>query len=521
MRKILMRGGMTPLDNLTPEVVIANNSIGANSGNLLYAYGVYRTLMTEDTVIDMDYYGVERSYTDADIARINEEYDAYVCPLADAFRDAFTEKLEKYANFFNKLTIPCYVIGVGLRAPYEPEIGTPRVFDEAAKKFVKAALDKSSIIGLRGEITGEYLKTLGFREDVDYMPIGCPSMYALGRELPQRPLQLSESSKIAFNLSSITPENIMRFAFNEMQVYKDHYLIEQNRDELRLLYYGDQYRPRKTASPLLPRKLSNPLLREDRYHIFINVPTWLEFLRGMDLSIGSKLHGNVAGIMAGCPTLFMPLDSRMRELVAYHDFPSIPYMDVREDDRIKELISRVDLTSHLKKQAQNFDRFVGFLDRNGCQHIYSDDITRTTVPLDEKMAQISYHQVVSILYSSPEEILRRIQITTEEKDATISKLKKKVSSMASLEEIVAEKAAAIESLEVQLSEQEAVKASVKEKVLLIKALRAELASQKQEIEDQQKEIVDKNAILDRPGVQFALRMLEKYPKLENWLKNKL
>ena len=432
MRKILMRGGMTPLDNLSPEVVISDNSIGANSGNLLYAFGVYRTLMTEDTVIDMDYYGVERNYTNTDIARINQEYDAYVCPLADAFRDAFEEKLIKYANFFNKLTIPCYVIGLGLRAPYEPEIEAPRSFDGAAKKFVKAALKKSSVIGLRGEITGEYLKRLGFREDIDYMPIGCPSMYAFGENLPQRALQLSESSKISFNLSSITPENIMRFAFQEMQTYKNHYLVEQNRDELRLLYYGTEYRPNKNASALLPRRISHPLLQEDRYHIYINIPTWVSFLHSIDFSVGSKLHGNVAAVLSGCPALFMPLDSRMRELAAYHDFPSIPYMHIKEDDQIKDLIEKVDLTSHLKKHNANFERFIGFLNKNNVPHIYQDDIARKDAPLDTKMAQISYHEVESILHCSNQEVIRRIGVLAEEQRKIISRLKKKISAQAAI-----------------------------------------------------------------------------------------
>lgn len=380
--KILMRGGMTPLDNFTPETVIAKNSIGSNSGNLLYAYGVYRTLMTEDTIIDVDYYGVEETYSEKDIARINEEYDAYVCPLANAFRKSFEENLIKYANFFDKLTIPCYIIGIGLNAPYEPEIGASRPFDEAAKKFVKAALEKSSIIGLRGEITGE--------------------------NLSQRSLYLSKTLKIAFNLSNITPENIVRFAFHEMQTYPDHHLIEQNRDELKLLYYGTQYIPNKDASILLSREISHPLIQENRYHCFINIPTWLDFLRGIDLSIGSKLHGNVVDVLSGCPALFMPLDSRMRELVAYHDFPAIPHMQVKEDDQIEKLVQKVDMTSHLKKHKANFERFVGFLNKNSVPHIYLDDIGRKDAPLDKKIAQISYHEVESILHRSNQEVTKRI-----------------------------------------------------------------------------------------------------------------
>lgn len=459
MKKILMRGGMTPLDNLSPETVIENNSIGANSGNLLYAYGVYRTLMTEDTVIDMDYYGVERNYTDKDIQRINREYDAYVCPLADAFRDAFTNKLLKYANFFNKLTIPCYVIGVGLRAPYEVEIDTPRPFDDAAREFTKAALRKSSIIGLRGEITGEYLKHLGFREEIDYTPIGCPSVYALGRTLPQRQLNLTSESRIAFNLSSITPENIMRFAFHEMERYPNHHLIEQNQDELRLLYYGTPYNPNKNASVLLPRKISHSLLQEDRYHIFINVPTWIHFLQNIDLSIGSKLHGNVAAVLSGAPALFMPLDSRMRELAAYHAFPSVPYMQVNEYDHIEDLIGKVDMESHLKQHAGNFDHYIDFLNRNCIDHIYKSDSNYAgPSSLDNKMKEISYCEIESILHCSNQEVLRRIGTQTANQAAAIKRLKNKNEKL--------------------------------------------------------------NAALGNPALQFILEFLSKHPGIENWIKNR-
>lgn len=459
MKKILMRGGMTPLDNMSPEYVIKNNSIGANSGNLLYAFGVYRTLMTEDTIIDMDYYGVERSYTDKDIDRINQEYDAYVCPLADAFRDAFTDKLKKYTHFFNRLTIPCYVIGVGLRAPYEPDITSPKIFDEAAKDFVKAALKKSSVIGLRGEITGEYLKHLGFREEIDYTPIGCPSVYARGGELYKNRLSLTKESKLSFNLSSITPENVMRFAFHEMERYPNHYLVEQNQDELRLLYYGTPYKPNKDASVLLPRKVSNRLLQEDRYHIFINIPTWLNFLSSMDLSIGSKLHGNVAAILAGIPVFFMPLDSRMRELVSYHNFPSVPYTQIKENDHIEELISKIDMDSHLKRHPENFSHFLDFLNRNNIEHIYKNDIKRKSAPLDKKMREISYQEVVSILQCSNQEVLERIGHLNKEQAKTIKKLK----------------------------EQNRIQ----------------------------------NEILSSPTIQFATQFLKNHPTLEKWLKEKL
>lgn len=161
MKKYLMRGGLNPLEVKSTEKIIHDNLIGANSGNLLYAFGVYRTLMKEDVTIDMDYYGVERRYTDQDIERINQEYDAYICPLADAFRDAFTQKLYKYAHFFNKLTIPFYVIGVGMRSSINGELEESYIFDDAAKAFMKAATRNGRIVGLRGGYYREIFDSLG------------------------------------------------------------------------------------------------------------------------------------------------------------------------------------------------------------------------------------------------------------------------------------------------------------------------------------------------------------------------
>lgn len=426
-----MRGGESPLDTFTPEEIIEKNLIGANSGNLLYAFGVYRTLMTEEVRIDVDYYGVERFFSDEDINRINEEYDAYICPLADAFRDAFAGKLVKYANFFNKLKIPCYVIGLGVRAPYESSVKDGFAFDEQAKTFVKAVLNKSSLLGLRGEITAEYLKHLGFQEDRDFQVIGCPSMYTFGRELPQRKLQFSSdgklipSTKVSCNMSSITPENVLGFLFSQMDRFPNHFCVEQNEAELRLLYNGVRYvTNQKENFTLLPLEITHPLLQENRYKFFINVKTWFEFLGTMDLCMGSKLHGNVAGILSGCPTLFIPLDGRMRELVSYHNFPAVPYNCIKETDYLEDILGKVDLQSHLKRQGENFDRFINFLDKNGLDHIYKGDKTIGCAPIDELMNEKEYPVVESILTCSRDEAVRRFNVYNERNRKTISSLKK-------------------------------------------------------------------------------------------------
>ena len=438
MKKYLMRGGMSPLDTYSPDQVYENNSIGANSGNLLYAFGVYRTLMTEDVQIDMDYYGVERNYTDPDIDRINEEYDAYICPLADAFRQEFRNKLLKYAHFFDRLTIPCYVIGVGIRADYGQDLLNYNYnMDKETKAFIKALLKKSAMVGLRGEITGGYLKHLGFQEEKDYRVIGCPSMYMYGRSLELRNNlkfgqdgMLQPDTKLSFNMSSKTPENIIAFLSSQMNRFGDYYCVEQNENELALLYYGLNYKPRqKVDKEFFPTTVNHPLIQQDRYRMFINVKTWTEFMKGRDLSIGSKLHGNVAALVSGCPAVFLPLDGRMQELISYHKFAAVPYEEVKESDTVEALLQKVDLTAVSKQQSENFDRYIDFLNINGLDHIYKDDINRKIAPVDLLMAQKKYAVPDSILHANSAEAVRRFNFIYEKQKGDLKKEKKLASSL--------------------------------------------------------------------------------------------
>lgn len=114
LRKILMRGAVSPLVRQNEMEVMVRDSIGTNAGNLLYSYGVFRTLMTEDTVIDMDHYAVEgRRFSEADIEYINSEYDAYVLPMADAFREDFKRSSYIMPIFLGNLPFPVMSLASG------------------------------------------------------------------------------------------------------------------------------------------------------------------------------------------------------------------------------------------------------------------------------------------------------------------------------------------------------------------------------------------------------------------------
>lgn len=393
---------MSPLEPFDAAKMIMDNTFGGNIGNLIYQYSVFRTLMTKDTIITPDYYTYGPDRAD----EINENYDCYIIPLADAFRNEFIPSLRRYTKLINKLKIPVVVIGVGLRAPFEPKLNEGFPFDKDVKNFVKAVLKKSSIIGVRGEITAKYLTRLGFREGIDHVVIGCPSMYTFGRELSIRNTRVTKESKICVNSSRRSQKKVLDFIARGMAEYPNHYFIPQWLKELKLTYLGAP--SIAEISKKYPIKMSDPVYMNNRVRFFLNVPTWLEFMKDADLSFGARLHGNIAATIAGTPSLIIPKDARMRELAEYHQLTNLMANKITGKTSLLEIIEKSDFQSPVKVQGRNFDHFIDFLNKNQLEHIYINTVTPSTVPLDQKLADIQLQPPVKpVSGCSLEEMVER------------------------------------------------------------------------------------------------------------------
>ena len=80
-KRILMRACCDPTVNYSTFEVIKNDHIWNNSGNMIFPYSIYRTLACEGVEIT-----TYRNITPKDADFINENYDMFVIPLANAFR---------------------------------------------------------------------------------------------------------------------------------------------------------------------------------------------------------------------------------------------------------------------------------------------------------------------------------------------------------------------------------------------------------------------------------------------------
>ena len=98
MEKILVRSGVNPYDVYTPFEYLSKDLGGGNSGNLLFAASIFRNLLGKKRELFSNYYKLDLSKVD----EINEKYNSFVIPLANAFRPNFNE-LDRLTKFIKNL----------------------------------------------------------------------------------------------------------------------------------------------------------------------------------------------------------------------------------------------------------------------------------------------------------------------------------------------------------------------------------------------------------------------------------
>jgi hypothetical protein len=101
--------------------------------------------------------------------------------------------------------------------------------------------------------------------------------------------------------------------------------------------------------------------KEPSYHIFWETDQWRKFASAHDVFIGRRFHGGVIAMQAGVPALFLNIDDRMREMLAYAGFPCLEASILQESknktEKINEFIGNFDFTAakiHYEKIEAHF-----------------------------------------------------------------------------------------------------------------------------------------------------------------------
>jgi hypothetical protein len=191
-------------------------------------------------------------------------------------------------------------------------------------------------------------------------------------EIEKRVPALTADSKVAINASHSARGvgdvgGILAAAHAR---YPNLLYIAQNLVDAELLYWGDISEAAELHDPM-PVHRSHPLFRENKVRVFLDPVTWIDELRGYDFSFGTRIHGNIAALLAGTPATVLCHDSRTLELCRYFDIPHRMISDVPSDIDPAALYEEADFGKLTNGHKERWDRFTGFLDRNGLDNVYS------------------------------------------------------------------------------------------------------------------------------------------------------
>ena len=385
-----MRAPASPFENPSYFDAIKKDLISTNSGNLIFVHSIARALMKDG--VDVDFDKANKLWDEEDIKRINSEYDAFIIPLANAFRSSFKQQMVIMTENVKKLNIPCVIVGVGYQGDIEGAFDGDPALDKVVKGFVKAVLSKSGKIGLRGEVTAGYLEHLGFKAEKDFTVIGCPSMYLYGSALPKpKQVDISPEMRINLNCKAFLDQDTHDYFHYVCEQIPDHVYIVQNLYELKTIFCGMNV---KLASPTrlkkhnnYPYDYSHRLYRENKMRGFVSAQAWLDYLKTRDLNFGTRIHGNICGVLSGLPTFIVASDARVLELAEYHNIQHIKNPELKGKD-IFELLSGADFESVNKGHGERFLHYLAFMHENGFETIFDSAGTRSV--FDEKISGIDF-----------------------------------------------------------------------------------------------------------------------------------
>lgn len=419
-KRILMRLGKSPFEVKSIWDNIESSAFGANNGNLVFGYAAHKLLSVSGTEVVANRYQIHPDMAD----QVNAEYDGFVLPLANAFRPSFQGELRRTTAFIERLRIPFMMLSGGAQLPLDGNPAALRPIEEDVKSFARAVLDRSPALSVRGVKTAEYLASIGIH---DVVVVGCPSLTLHGPgHSVQGIAQLPEDARVAYNIE--TSKDIEPTLIRDIDSRFDATYFPQDQKTLEGMLWGtDPYHGRTDALPL---GRSHKQFTSGKAEYWPDAPSWIARLSEFDISIGSRIHGNIAAILAGTPALLLAHDSRTLELADHHAIPVQRVIPGNDSSlRLEDLVDGDAFRRFNQIHSSNFRIMSDFIHDAGFAHIHEEARQSDRDSYAEALAAVSFAEPITDVTSrqTPEELggLRMLKKADERHSKTIGELKQR------------------------------------------------------------------------------------------------
>lgn len=311
------------------------------------------------------------------IDRLNAEYD-YVFLRGSNYVHA-QMNWSKAADVLRRLKIPVIAFGIGAQAPVSGKLE----LSEDTKTVLKLISDSTASLGVRGTYSAEVLNDLGIR---NVRIIGCPTAFRnndpnLAIRLP--PLEQVKTAGVTLRreVSKTYAQDIKRYLTFHRSLVKamaDRFevtLMSQGEVEEKKLALGTPEQKAQALAALKENEWANNWyldeqvtgLYQSRMFYSDVVAEYERLVRGLDLVLGYRLHGNLMALANGTPSIYFTYDSRT---VEFADTFKIPSIDVfaGHDFRLEEHWDQARFDRFNTAYGEVYRAMSAFLSENRIDH---------------------------------------------------------------------------------------------------------------------------------------------------------
>ncbi|WP_140849395.1 polysaccharide pyruvyl transferase family protein [Paracoccus sp. FO-3] len=349
-----------------------------NTGNFLHGFAA-RYIVGQYQNISSD------NLTEEMIEKYRAEMTHIAFVTANGIRDGndniFDSSHKKMADAIEKLNLPVVVFGLGAQAKLGQSFSDMDVSAET-KRLLSVISHYSPKIAVRGEFTADLCRRFGVH---NVEVIGCQSCFISCRpdfKLPELE-KTPHLSRMVVNVTSHTRElPLITAAMSEGALYigqTEHLEYELVKLDEGIAIDDLPADVRSLLKPGLYKLFESGRLDFKEFHRwvrnkffqFYSMPPWFGKLSnaGLDASIGTRFHGNMAAMQSGVPSLWVVHDSRTQEFCDYHGLPQAPLKALTEEKTVGDIFDKYYRTDRFAaRYAEGYKRFYDYLNEHGVPH---------------------------------------------------------------------------------------------------------------------------------------------------------
>lgn len=400
------------------------NVLGDNSGNLMFQYAANRLIGGAKRFISEDQIGYgEKGALDG--------VQYLVVPAANHLR--LEIDWSPFANYLENSGLPLIVLGLGAQSP---KIGGESDTIEALKadphvnRLASVIREQAAFVTVRGAYSQKVCEAFGIK---DVSVLGCPSSLLnpdpnAGIAMHRKLETLKQRRAIPpFCFTAAVPPEIIadthkrepeRKLFAWLQKYGGLY-VQQSGGLRGLRSVGDRWQlndedTRRKFQRVLqaeqPPKGIWKYLSDDNFpwmlpaerrtkafwtfmerngRFYLSAPDWIEEVSHYDLSIGTRLHGNMAAIAGGTPGVVIYHDSRTAELAQTMHLPRVAIDDIMAAETFTDVLNRVEF------DGSAFDAW-----RTEAATTLAGLFQRHGIPVSDHLAMLASHSAENVRVSA-------------------------------------------------------------------------------------------------------------------------